>query len=356
MAAINRIRSRRRTRDATSETAGLVVGRRVSGEQLILPRPSGDPLHALVSGTTGAGKTVFLWAWIGGLAGLDDVALVGMDPKRTGLSPWAPRFTTVAKSVTECSRLAVALWEEVDRRLDVMDNLGAVEWRTEFGGPFIVVVGDELVEIASLDGSRITDVFSAEALTAGLDEISAKDRAERVNDLGREMRGAKTSREAQGMFLASLARMCRSAGVMIIGATQYPMSTVIDPQFRSNMGIRVMLRVPSDEMIPVCLGQGQHQDVTSDSISVEERGGLWVTGLYSARPIRARGLYVTIDDVTDRANATAHLRWTAERVFPTQEPPDPTPAGMPVPGLSPDDNGSALPSPVGTGVLLGGGG
>lgn len=353
MALIDRFRSRRRI----SGAAGLVVGRRVSGEPLVLPRPSGDPLHALVSGTTGAGKTVFLWAWIGGLAGLDDVALVGMDPKRTGLAPWAPRFTSVAKSVTECSRLAVALWEEVDRRLDVMDNLGAVEWRPEFGGPFIVVVGDELVEIASLDGSRITEVFSAEAVTAGLDQMSAKDRAERVNDLGREMRGAKTSREAQGMFLASLARMCRSAGVMIIAATQYPMSTVIDPQFRSNMGIRVMLRVPSDEMIPVCLGQGQHQDVTSDSISVDERGGLWVTGLDSARPIRARGLYVTIDDVTERAATTAHLRWAPDQVFPNQHPPAPTPIEAPDPDPIPAGSGTALPSPNASGnggLLLGG--
>ena len=70
-----------------------------------------------------------------------------MDPKRTGLSPWAPRFTEVAKSVTQCSRLAVRLWLEVDRRLDVMDELGVSEWQVAYGGPFIVAVGDELVEI-----------------------------------------------------------------------------------------------------------------------------------------------------------------------------------------------------------------
>jgi len=292
----------------------------------------------LVSGTTGAGKTVFLWAWIGELCGLDDVALIGMDPKRTGLAPWTPRFTDVAKTVTDCSHLAVRLWAEVDRRLDLMDGLGEVEWRTEFGGPFIVLIADELVEIASLDGARMVDVFSAEALTAGLSELAGKERADRVNDLGREMRAAKTSREAQGMFLASLARMCRSAGVMIIGATQYPMSTVIDPQFRSNMGIRVMLRVPSDEMIPVCLGQGQHQDITSDSISVAERGGLWVNGLDSARPIRARGHFVTIDDVKARAADTAHLRWAPEDVFIDQDGPDTgaeEPTTPPSPGLPP---------------------
>lgn len=317
----------RRHRRGPAPEPGIPLGRTVAGEVLSVPRPSGDPQHGLISGTTGAGKTVLLRTWVGGLAGLDDVALLGLDPKRTGLSPWSPRFTTVAKSVAECSALLVRIWIEVDRRLDVLDARGVSEWRPEFGGPFLVVPIDELVEVASVDGSRVADVLSDDALSVG--PIGGADRGGRTKALRAELAGAKTSQQAQGVFLASLARICRSAGVQLIAATQYPMSEVVDPQLRSNMGLRVMLRVPSDEMVPVCLGHGNHEGITAASISTDERGGMWVTGLPgAARPIRARGFLVTDADVAARAAETAHLRWAPEDVFPGQldrsEAPDTT--------------------------------
>ena len=46
----------------------LEVGVLQSGAPLLLPRPSGDPQHGLVSGTTGSGKSVFQRALSGALA------------------------------------------------------------------------------------------------------------------------------------------------------------------------------------------------------------------------------------------------------------------------------------------------
>ena len=186
MAVWNRFRRRPQPTDS-----GIELGRLVSGDLLVVPRPCGDPLHALVSGTTGAGKTVTLRTWIGELAGMDDVALIGLDPKRTGLSPWSPRFTVVAKSVSECSTVLVRLWIEVERRLDVMDELRVSEWRPEYGGPFIVAIADELVQVASIDGSRVADVLSADALSVGLVEISDRNRAERPRRYARSWPGPR---------------------------------------------------------------------------------------------------------------------------------------------------------------------
>jgi DNA segregation ATPase FtsK/SpoIIIE-like protein len=102
--------------------------------------------------------------------------------------------------------------------------------------------------------------------------------------------------------------------VQIVAATQYPESSVLDPQFRSNMTVRVMLRVASNEMVRVILGAGSTEDITSDSIPVDERGGCWVGGI-EARPVRGRAFFATTAHGKTRAAETTHLRWAPEAVF-----------------------------------------
>ena len=303
---------------------GLALGVCQSGVPLLLDRPSGDPQHVLISGTTGSGKSVFQRCWAGALAGLDDVALIGLDPKRTALGMWEPRFTVVAKSIDECTRTLVWLWAENERRLNIMEREGVDEWRAEYGGPFIVVFIDELVQVSSIDGGRLADHMTANKtaafqVTPGIVQTAGKrSTPSRSKVLAEAMATARTNQRAQGLFLSTLARMCRSAGIQLIAATQYPLSDVVDPQVRANLDLRVMLRVPSNEMVKVCIGEGQHEDVTADSISRDERGGCWVAGL-GMRPIRARGYSVSTELGRARALATAHLRWEPSDVFVGQE-------------------------------------
>ena len=133
---------------------------------------------------------------------------------------------------------------------------------------------DELTEVVAPDGAKVSELLAS---ADRLDPTSAAFR-ENSKALREAMSAAKTGKEAQGVFLTSLARICRSSGVQLVAATQYPESSVLDPQFRSNMSIRVMLRVASDEMVKVILGAGRTDDITADSISYEERGGCWVGG------------------------------------------------------------------------------
>ena len=298
------------------EDPGLVVGVTQSGTPLVFPPPSGDPLHVLIGGQTGAGKSVLMRALIGAQAGLDDVALVCLDPKRTALGLWAPRATIVARSIAECTAVLVMLWREVHRRLEVMERAGVDEWHPKLGGPYLVAHIDELTEVVAPDGSKVSELLTA---ADGLDPMSKAFR-ENTRALREAMAAAKTGREAQGVFLTSLARICRSSGVQLVAATQYPESSVLDPQFRSNMSIRVMLRVASDEMVKVILGAGRTDDITADSISYEERGGCWVGGL-EGRPVRARGFWVSTEDGRHRAEETAHLSWSMEEVFVGQGGP-----------------------------------
>ena len=245
----------------------------------------------LIGGQTGAGKSVLMRALIGAQAGLGDVALVCLDPKRTALGMWSPRATLVARSIADCTTVLVMLWREVHRRLVVMERSGVDEWHPILGGPFIVVHIDELTEVVAPDGAKVSELLtSTEAPDPASKQFQDNSRA-----LREAMMAAKTGKEAQGVFLTSLARICRSSGVQLIAATQYPESSVLDPQFRANMSIRVMLRVASDEMVKVILGAGRTDDITANSISYNERGGCWVGGI-EGRPIRARGYWVSAEE------------------------------------------------------------
>jgi hypothetical protein len=263
-----------------------------------------------MGGQTGAGKSALMRAMLGATAARPDVAFVCLDPKRTALGMWAPRSTLVERSIAGCTTALVMLWREVHRRLEVMEAAGVDEWHPRLGGPFVVCWIDELTEVVAPDGDKVAHLLAdAEDLLPGSPEFK-----EHARSLREALAAAKKGQEAQGVFLTSLARICRSSGVQIVAATQYPESSVLDPQFRSNMTVRVMLRVASNEVVKVILGAGSSDDITSDSIPVDERGGCWVGGI-EGRPVRGRGFWVTPGQGKARAEATAGLCWPVEVVF-----------------------------------------
>ena len=93
-----------------------------------------------------------------------------------------------------------------------------------------------------------------------------------------------------------------------MAATQYPSAEVIDQQIRTQLTIRIMLRVASGEQVNVILGQGYGSTISPTSIGPGERGGLWIVGTPDApRPVRARAHWVTDTDVAARVAATRHL-------------------------------------------------
>ena len=314
--------ARRARRHACRERV-LEVGVCQSGAPLVFPCPSGDPQHVLITGTTGSGKSVLMRVWIGAVAGLDDVAIIGLDPKRTALGLWSPRFTYVAKTIAECTRTLVWLYTENERRLDVMEAAGVDAWHPDLGGPFIEVAIDELVQVSALDGAGLANLLVSDETPVPASFNVAANRVNGTNStrskaqtraLSDAMTAASKNQKAQGIFLSYLARICRSSGIRILAATQYPMSDVVDPQVRANLDLRIMLRVTSQEMVKVCLADGRNQDITPDSISLDERGGCWVAG-HGGRPIRARSFLAETAHGRAQAEQTAHLRWPIENVF-----------------------------------------
>jgi S-DNA-T family DNA segregation ATPase FtsK/SpoIIIE len=282
---------------------GLDIGRRYDNKPLLLPWPYCP--HVSIGGETGSGKSGLLNALTGALAALVGVAVCGIDLKLVELWPWRDRLTVLATTPAEADRLLVDLRNLIACRARFLKANGHRRWEQRFG-PWVWVLVDELAELQALDADTL-----AQAVT---DPTTAQS----------VLRSSRNGQQVRTALLASLARLARFCGVTIVGATQYPSAEVLDQQIRTQLTVKVMLRVASGEQVNVCLGQGYGSTVSPTSIGPAERGGLWIVGTPDApRPLRARAHWVTDHDVTARVAATRHLTPNYSTVFGPDQGPAP---------------------------------
>lgn len=72
--------------------------------------------------------------------------------------------------------------------------------------------------------------------------------------------------------LATIARMGRSAGIVLVVSTQYPTADVLSSQIQANLDHRVVLRVTSGKYVHVSLGIPPGQKPQYDPSQITERG------------------------------------------------------------------------------------
>ena len=281
---------------------GLDIGRRFDMKPLLLPWPRCP--HIQIGGETGSGKSGVCNSIIGELAAHPDTAICGVDLKLVELSPWEDRLTVLATTPAEADRLLVDLRNLIRDRAEFLRARSLRKWDPEHG-PWVVILIDELAELQAVDAELLADAI--ETGEGGQQAIKA----------------GKNGQQVRTAILGSLARLARFCGVTIIGATQYPTADVIDQQIRTQLTIKIMLRVASGEQVNVCLGQGYGSSISPKSIGVSQRGGLWIVGLPdAAEPVRGRAHWVSDADVATRVAATRHLTPSYEAVFggPATEP------------------------------------
>lgn len=279
----------------------IEIGRRFDNRPLTLPWP-GCP-HILVAGETGSGKSGTLNMIIGAAAADPDTAICGIDLKLVEQWPWRDRFTTCATTTETADLLLVYLRQLIRDRAEFLQAHGLRMWEPRFG-PWVLVVIDELAELAGLD----PDALMAAALTGDNKDV---------------LRNGRNAAQVRIALLGSLARLARFCGVTIVAATQYPSAEVIDQQIRTQLTIRIMLRVASGEQIDVCLGRGYGKRIGVRSIPVDQRGGLWLAGHPdNPEPIRGRAHFVDDQAIAARVDQTRHLAYPPEALFnlTTQEP------------------------------------
>ncbi len=274
---------------------GLDIGRRFDARPLLLPWPYCP--HILIGGETGSGKSGVCNSLVGALAALINVAICGIDLKLVELSPWRDRLTVLAVTPAEADQLLVDLRNLIRERAQFLMTNGHRKWRDEFG-PWVWLIVDELAELQALDADTLAGAVTTPAEAQAV------------------LRSGRNNQQIRTALLGSLARLARFCGVTIVGATQYPSAEVIDQQIRTQLTVRIMLRVASGEQVNVCLGQGYGSSISPKSIGPSERGGLWIAGLPDAvEPVRGRAHWVSDDDVTARTVATRHLTPDHATVF-----------------------------------------
>ena len=278
------------------------IGRRFDNKPLMLPWAPCP--HVLIGGQTGAGKSGVTNAIIAAVAGRDDTAICGIDLKLVEQWPWRRRLTTCATTTAEADRLMADLRALIQHRAKLLQAIGRRMWSSEFG-PWVLVVVDELAELSGSDPDILIE-------------------AARTGDTKDVIRNGRNAAQIRIALLGSLARLARFCGTTIVTATQYPSYEVIDQQIRTQLTIRIMLRVASGEQVDVCLGRGYASRIGVRSIPADQPGGFWVVGLPSdPEPVRGRAHFLTDDFIAAHAARTAHLAWPHDAVFgPATELPE----------------------------------
>ena len=278
-------------------TGGVELGRRFDGRPCLVAWP-GMP-HTLLSGVTGSGKSGWSAALLGALAAYLNTAIIGIDLKGgVELGPWEPRLTALASTPSAATKLLAAICELVIARAAILRAAGLRDWTPDLG-PSILLLVDELAELAALDNSVI-----AQALDNPGKEATAA------------LRQAKEETGLRLSLLASITRLARFVSVTVLASTQYPLAQVVPAELRSNLTGRIAGRVTGREQVEVALGHGMAEYVSADAISPSEPGVAYVLGLPGYElPIRCRAHRVTDHAIQARANATAHLRPPPHEVF-----------------------------------------
>ena len=186
-----------------------ILGMDEGAVPLLLRIDSPDVAHALLSGTTGSGKTALLRTLLLSLTMFNhpgQLQLALIDPKGRGLAPLAGlphlwRGGPIAQGVNESLALLEALIEEMVRRDTGRHSL-----------PHIVLGIDELADLLVTGGKPVAD-----ALT-------------RLTQRGRE------------------------AGIHVVAATQKPAATLVGGLVKANFPVRLVGSVVSPEDARVAAG------------------------------------------------------------------------------------------------------
>lgn len=183
------------------------IGLAQDGRPLLLRLPSPDVAHMLVAGATGSGKTELMRTILLSLAATNrrhKLQFALIDPKSRGFGPLAYLPHLIAPIATNV-RSAVELLERLVAEMDRRDS-------QQISSPRIVIAVDEVVDLMMMGGKQVE------------------------------------------FALTRLAQRGREAGLHLILGAQKPASSVLGPNLKANLPIRLVGRVGSVEDARVATG------------------------------------------------------------------------------------------------------
>ncbi|SMY00823.1 FtsK/SpoIIIE family protein [Brevibacterium sp. Mu109] len=225
--------------------------------------------NVLIGGIPKSGKSGLQTILLVGLAQIPNLALIGLDPKRVELTPWAARFSLVETQVSAMAPLLRKILDEIDQRYEVLQTNQRKKWLPD-DGPILALVVDELAQVTS-SGDKKAD-------------------AERAD------------------LLRQIVAVGRAAGVFVSLATQKPSSDVVPTGLRDLITQRIAMRCTTREQAQTVLG-GVPPEVLETVTSIPHgQSGVGVFTTESGDVVRARAAWVPDEKVPSVSAALQHLR------------------------------------------------
>ncbi|MCO5968264.1 FtsK/SpoIIIE domain-containing protein [Actinoallomurus soli] len=218
--------------------------------------------HALVAGIAGSGKSGILNVILAALTAYPDVVIWGIDLKGgMELQPWASCLDRIATDPRQTAELLADAVTVLDARAVTLTRQGARLWIPTPEEPALIIVADEYAELA--DESP--------------DAMAHAD---------------------------SIARRGRAVAVTLLAATQRPTQAAMGKgAVRSQMDIRICLRVRERRDTDLILGQGAHT-AGWHAHTLDAPGKFLISAPGFDVPRRARAYLLTDERV--RATTRAH--------------------------------------------------
>ena len=222
--------------------------------------------HALIGGVVGSGKSGVINVILAALTQCRDVVVWGIDLKGgMELAPWAPCLGRLATTPDQATALLADAVAELDARARELADQGARVWDPTPERPALVIVVDEYAELAE----------------NAPDAIGHAD---------------------------SIARRGRAPAVQLIAATQRPTQKAMGHgATRSQMDVRVCLRVRERRDADLILGQGAHAAGWHPH-TLDAPGKFLISAPEHPTPRRARAWLIEDRDVTATAARNAPHR------------------------------------------------
>lgn len=245
---------------ATNQLAFL-VGKTADG-QIVISDLATLP-HLLVAGSTGSGKTVFLYSFIVSLLhqfGPDTLSLLLIDPKQTDFIFFEGLPHLISKQV-------------------IIEPEEAITWLQH-------LMDEELTNrTQQLRDARARDIHNYNARNPnspmGFIVVVIDEYADLVQVL------VKKEREEFERQLVRLAQRARNVGIHLVIATQRPSADIVTPRLKTNLPARIGFRLPS-----------HHDSVTIlDQAGAENLLGKGDMLFKSDQVVRLQAPYISTDDL-----------------------------------------------------------
>jgi DNA segregation ATPase FtsK/SpoIIIE, S-DNA-T family len=242
----------------------------------------GQPVHvsllrrnALVGGVVGSGKSGVVNVVLAALTACPDVAVWGIDLKGgMEIGPWMPALDRMATTPDAAVALLADAVAELDARATEQAARGERVWQPTPSRPALIIVIDEYAELPD-EAAPLTD---------------------------------------------SLARRGRAVAVTLLAATQRPTQQAMGGgAVRSQMDVRVCLRVRERRDVDLILGQGM-LNAGWHAHELNAPGKFLISSPEHGTPKRARAYLFTDTDVDHTAKTHAGNRPTVAIRQPSERP------------------------------------